>query len=161
MGPDTLKVAAFSRHLPGKATSCWMVVYRGRFSAKSQYQSRIRQLIHRLALGAGLAEVDADDLVLAVDEAIANIIQHAYGEGLPRVFHLVAARGRRELLIMLKDHGHPFNPLAMPAPIPMQRLHEGHRGGLGIYLMRNLTDRLSHSYDGTCNRLVLLRGVHP
>jgi anti-sigma regulatory factor (Ser/Thr protein kinase) len=50
-------------------------------------------------------EVDLDGMVLAVSEAVANVVAHAYGEDAPGVLELSAAASPIEVTVTVRDHG--------------------------------------------------------
>lgn len=138
-----------------------LLVFKASFPADTAQMQRVRARIHRLSRAAGLSEDDAADLALATDEAIANIIEHAYGGNTSRTFQLVVARGRGDVAVVLEDSGEPFDLRTSPPLDFHGQLAAGKRGSLGIYLIRNLVDGFTHSFDGARNRLVLVRGPRP
>ena len=46
----------------------------------TQNLAMIREFVNRVAAQAGLSEIEVGQLELAVDEACANVIEHAYGD---------------------------------------------------------------------------------
>jgi serine/threonine-protein kinase RsbW len=79
---------------------------------------------------------------MAVDEACANIIGHAYGEeglGDIEVSYRIDGNG---LTLSLRDFGRPFDPTGVPQPDLDSPLEARSAGGLGLYLMRKLMDRV-------------------
>ena len=96
----------------------------------------------RLALSqwlarAGVSECDASDLLLAVNEAAANAIEHAYDPGDGDV-QLEAERAGRFVTVRIRDTGtwRPARPVS---------------GGLGMQLMQRLVDEciITPGPDGT------------
>src|SRR5580704_8964929 len=51
------------------------------------------------------------------------------------------------------DNGHPFDPSAAPPPDLAIPLHQRDPGGLGIHLMRQMTDRVEYRRTEGHNRL--------
>jgi serine/threonine-protein kinase RsbW len=92
-------------------------------------------------------EVDSEsrhDLHLIVEEACINVISHAYPAGAPGPLSVqVEARvssGRPMIEITIEDQGRPFNPLALPEPDRTLPLEDLPIGGLGVLLIRRLSD---------------------
>ena len=117
--------------------------------------------VRRFALAEGLAGVAADALAVAVDEAISNVLRHAYDAPIEAALTIEAAADALAIEIVLIDTGRPFNPLDGPAPELRGGPADRPVGGLGIHLMRSLVDTVEYRRDGGSNRLVLrkARGV--
>lgn len=104
-------------------------------------------------------------LQLALDEAVANIVDYAYGEatGMPISITAdvsVADDGSRELTIRLIDHGFAFDPLA-EAPEVDTTLGAEERpiGGLGIFLIKQMMDKLKYERAGEENVLTMIKKI--
>lgn len=109
-----------------------------RYVAKAESLSEIRATIRNTLLQFGLDAYKIDPLVLAVNEACTNIIQHAYGPDctgdiLVEIFH-----SQEELVFRLTD----FAPAVDISNMFPRQFDELKPGGLGIYLMRQLMDQL-------------------
>jgi anti-sigma regulatory factor (Ser/Thr protein kinase) len=50
-------------------------------------------------------EVDVDGIVLAVSEAVANVVTHAYDNGADGVVELSASASPYEVAVVVRDHG--------------------------------------------------------
>jgi anti-sigma regulatory factor (Ser/Thr protein kinase) len=96
--------------------------------AQGPYLHRLRQLVRTFGLDCGASDSRVTDMVLAVNEACANVVQHAYGEG-GGPLHLRGWRQRDGLVFEVSDNG---TPVAKPVP--------GRAGGLGIPLIRLLSE---------------------
>ncbi len=98
-----------------------------------------------------VAEQIRHDLRLIVEEACVNVVSHAYPPGAPGPLTLqVQARrrdGRPVMEITIEDQGVPFDPLALPVPDQSGPLEELPIGGLGVLLMRRLSDLQHYSRD--------------
>ncbi|WP_162914821.1 ATP-binding protein [Desertibaculum subflavum] len=111
--------------------------------------------VRRFALAAGLPPESCDALALAVDEAVSNILRHAYDAPVDSAVTIDAAADGEGIEVVLADRGRPFSPLDRSPP----RLEGGAAdrpvGGLGIHLMRTLVDRIDYRREGDVNRLTL------
>ncbi len=109
--------------------------------------AEISDFVVRSARAAGLDDKGTWEVQLAVDEAATNIILHAYrdGEEGPITVHAEVKGG--EFVVCLHDHGVPFNPASVPDPDLHSPLEERKTGGLGLYLMRKLMDRVEFHFD--------------
>jgi anti-sigma regulatory factor (Ser/Thr protein kinase) len=95
-------------------------------------------------------------IMLAIEEAVTNVIRYAF-HGLPPP-HLIEVSleiGNDTCIAQIRDSGRPFDPTAAPAPdfsLPLERRPPG---GVGIHLMRSLVDRLDYRRDNGTNILRL------
>jgi serine/threonine-protein kinase RsbW len=107
---------------------------------------------------AGFGEEDRYNLELAVDEAVANVIEHAYAVGtspeVRRVEVTLKADGEG-VTVEVRDWGESFSPETVPAP----DLGQAQEHGYGLYLMRSLVDELAFHADATSgNTVTLVKG---
>jgi anti-sigma regulatory factor (Ser/Thr protein kinase) len=80
------------------------------------------------------------DLCLVVDEAVSNIVTHGYdGEGGPVDIEL--SRADDALVMIIRDRARPFDAAAVESPRLDAPLAERTFGGMGVFLIRKLTDR--------------------
>ncbi len=97
----------------------------------------IRALVREAALTRGATAEWAHDLVLAVDEACQNVVRHGYGDhGLSGDVIVEVAADGDGMCVHVTDFATPVDP----ATIRPRDLEEVRPGGLGVYLMRTLTD---------------------
>lgn len=111
---------------------------------------------------AGADSTLRHDLRLAVEEACMNVVRHAYRGGEPGDLSLEVARepwqGRPAIRVTLRDRGLPFDPLAVAVPQQAADAEHLPLGGLGVHLMRQMTDLQSYHHDAaTGNSLTLVK----
>jgi serine/threonine-protein kinase RsbW len=82
-------------------------------------------------------------LQLAVDEAATNIIVHGY-QGKPGEIEIEMKREQSTLIICLRDQAEPFDPATAPAPRLDLPPEERKLGGLGVYLIKKIVDKIIH-----------------
>jgi serine/threonine-protein kinase RsbW len=100
-------------------------------------------------------------LALALEEAVANVINHGLPGSPPP--HRVVVRldiGAESVVAEVIDNGRPFDPTEAPDPDLSLPLEERELGGLGIHLMRGLMDSLDYrrADDENVLRLQKARG---
>ncbi len=119
------------------------------FDADLGQLARIRDFVTETAAAHGVAARVLDDIRLAVDEAITNILVHGYHGG-GGIDIEVVPHGR-DLTIRLRDQAPPFDPVdAMPESLePLDKRVQP--GGFGLYLMQNAMDDISYSRVGSSN----------
>jgi serine/threonine-protein kinase RsbW len=113
------------------------------------------EAVRHFALHSGLTGLAADALVVAVDEAISNILRHAYDEVADPAVTIEALADADGVEVTLTDSGRPFDPLEWVPPPLDGGAAERPVGGLGIHLMRSLVEQLTYRREGGANCLTL------
>lgn len=120
----------------------------------------IRDFVANIGSQAGLAEDDVAKLQLAVDEACANVIEHAHGHDSDKAVTVRATFDAATLRIEVVDEGHGFDPTQVPSAPVEELVHDRRTGGLGLRVMRSLMDEVSYEIvPGERNRLRLLKRI--
>jgi anti-sigma regulatory factor (Ser/Thr protein kinase) len=122
--------------------------------------SRLHDVVQAFAAGAGLPEIRRLDLCLALEEAFVNVVRYAW-EGGQHTAHLRLAREAGAVVAVLEDDGRPFNPLDLPPFDPDTPLQERREGGMGMHMVRCLTDEQTYERCGGRNRLRLTVRCNP
>jgi len=121
----------------------------------------VRCVVASLAEDVGFSSDDCCAVTRAVDEALANIIRHAYHSRRDQPISLTCRRVRKRsnrvlrtaLEITLIDHG----SAADPAKLHGRPLDKIEPGGLGLHFIRKSMDVFSYARIGSSNRLRLVR----
>ncbi len=120
--------------------------------------AKISDFIVEQARAAGFDEHATWEVQLAVDEATTNVIQHGYGEKQGYIKLITEIHGD-EFKISIYDDGQRFDPNNVPEPDFDSPLEERRTGGLGLYLMRKLMDRVDFRFDNSQNILVMTKQI--
>jgi len=64
-----------------------------------------------------------------------------------------------ELVLTVKDDGHPFNPLESAEPDTSLPVEDRTIGGLGIHLLRKMSDRMEYARVESKNQLTLHKSL--
>ncbi|MDD5254944.1 MAG: ATP-binding protein [Candidatus Omnitrophica bacterium] len=112
--------------------------------------------VKKEAAGAGFDEKTSNQVQLAFEEAVVNVINYAYpaAEG---SIDVEASEGAEGLTIVISDTGIPFDPLSMPEPNINAPLEERRIGGLGVYMFRRIMDKVAYKREGGRNILTLIK----
>lgn len=121
------------------------------FPARTQYLSLVRETARSLAEVAGFASADADGIALATDEAVANVIEHAYADRPGGPVDLRFSLREEELRVEVVDHGATIDPRAMPRLDLGRFATERRTGGFGVHLMTRLMDSVTYRRTGRSN----------
>jgi len=91
----------------------------------------------------GFKDNDIKDIQLAAEEAVSNVIEHAFLPEEDAQFTVICERIPLGLKIIIKDKGQPFDPTAVPKYEPDNPEEAISGGGLGFYLMHQFMDDIS------------------
>ncbi len=114
----------------------------------------VMEFVRQGALEASLPSVRLDELDLVIEEIYVNVCRHAYPPNGPRmasITYWVPSPG--ELQVEVADQGVEFNPLDFDSPDTGLDLEDRPIGGLGIFLVKQLTGSLSYRREDGWNRL--------
>ncbi len=117
------------------------------FSAKAEYLAKVRRLVEHLSPGASLNREEVDDLLTAVDEAVANAIRHGSPQGERNTIRVVCGYSPGLMTVEVCDEGSGFSAPGAPVmPGPDAT------GGRGLPLMCALADRveIASTTTGAC-----------
>jgi anti-sigma regulatory factor (Ser/Thr protein kinase) len=115
--------------------------------------SVIRRELSSWLAPLALSDDETADVVLAVDEAAANAVRHAYGPGRSGVVELTLWTEPGTLCVEVVDHGN-WRPPATPTP-----RGEGGDSGRGMTLMSSMADAVLIHYDARGSRVLLRHAV--
>ena len=114
---------------------------------------RVRRRVGVWAADVGLAEATARRLVLAVDETVANAIEHGLEAGGRVVVR--AETSPHHLAVTVRYRGPRFDPTTAPALPAAESLRQRAEHGYGLHLIRSLADEVGYRWDGDTNEVRL------
>lgn len=101
----------------------------------------IRVFIGDIARKAGFDDDSISEIELAVDEACANVIKHAYRYDANQHIDIIVETNSSKLTITISDHGQGFDPEKLESS--ELRIQKHARGGLGIALIKKIMDEVT------------------
>jgi len=102
-----------------------------------------------------LSEETVYEVNLVVDEVVSNIIRHGFKDGQEHTIRFGISLDKDDVVISVEDEGLHFNPLIIPPPDISRPIQERQPGGLGIFLVKKLTDDIRYRREGDTNFLVM------
>lgn len=93
---------------------------------------------------------------LACEEVIVNVINYAYPNSQGDiVLSYEIDEDNKEIIIVISDFGMPYNPLLNEDPDINLPMEEREIGGLGVYMVRNIMDRVEYAWEAEQNVLTM------
>ena len=118
----------------------------------------IREFVTRVAAQAGLNDAEVGQLELAVDEACANVIEHAYGDDKTKQVMVRAVFDEDALRIHVIDTGKGFDPTQVQEQELKDLIAKRRTGGLGMRLIKTLMDEVHYDIEpGKKNELRMVK----
>jgi serine/threonine-protein kinase RsbW len=84
---------------------------------------------------------------LAVDEACANVVDHAYDGCEPGDMEVTCSFHDQQLVVQVRDWGEGFDPSGVAKPDIEAPLEERDLGGLGLFLVDKVMDHVKFTFD--------------
>lgn len=118
---------------------------------------RLNTFIEEVCESNGFDMSTTMQLNLAIEEAVVNVMNYAYPEGTKGDITIEALSDGKELTVRITDTGKPFDPTAKPEVDITLSAEDRAIGGLGIHLIRQITDRINYERTGGHNILTLIK----
>ena len=129
-----------------------------RIPAKPERLGLVRAVVKRAAKASGCGDELGEQLVIAINEACMNVIQHAYGNN-----------GTGDIVLEIFNNGSQirFRLVDFAAPVDLDKvksrdLEDIRPGGLGVHFISEIMDEVSmgHLEDGTGNFLEMKKIIN-
>lgn len=125
--------------------------------SSTRYLEKVRSFVSGHALAADLPLDTVEQFKIAVDEACANVIEHAYrGEDHHEVDIAVIIETDR-FIVRIRDKGVSFDQSQYKEPNLLELTKRGAAGGLGVHIIRRLMDRVEYKTRGRVNEISLTK----
>jgi len=125
--------------------------------ARLENLKAVRSYIDRVGAELGVNEQALGDLRLVVDEAVTNVVHYGY-EDLEGIVEVHMQRDGDSVVIRIRDQAKTFNPSHIENPRLDTALKDRDLGGMGIYLIKKMTDEAEFlSLPGGGNEIRLVK----
>lgn len=114
-------------------------------------------VLARIGRKANLSERAIYQCRLALDEACANIIRHAYDNDPRGEIEAYIQAHDGMCTIHLTDFGKPYDPARVDLPQDSLSIDDTRPGGLGLHLMHTVMDEVHYTPGPYGNRLVMVK----
>lgn len=113
----------------------------------------VRGTVERLCAVFGWNESEARAITLALDEAITNVIRHAYHNRPDQMIAVCCEEKDGVLEFVVSDTGDAPDP----AKICARARESQAAGGMGTHIIRDVMDTVDYRRSGTTNQLVMTK----
>jgi serine/threonine-protein kinase RsbW len=127
--------------------------------SRTDYLNLVTGLAKRASLAVGLDETAASKVSIAVDEAVTNIILHAYKGDPDRQVEIELMFHPCSLEVHLWHSGHGLRQDQVSLPDPKEYVRRPRKGGLGLLLMSRFMDEVHFFENGDRNECCMVKRV--
>ena len=112
------------------------------------YLPAIQAYITEIGKKIGFEQGELTEINLGIEEAVTNVIEHAFEPRERAMFHILCQPIPIGLKIIIKERGIPLDPSRIPEYHPDQLSLDSAPQGLGTFLIRETMDEYSFRYLG-------------
>ena len=127
--------------------------------SRTEFLGKVRQAVASCVSDSTFSEAEANRIVIAVDEALTNVIEHAYASDLEGECEIRIAieTDPDKFCVEIHVRGGVFDPTKVELPDVREHVRKGRRSGLGIFLMRRIMDEVEYKTVGGVNFLRMIK----
>ena len=129
-----------------------------RIPADMRELERVRSDVAQAIRIGGFPEAYTNRILIAVDEAVTNIIEHGYDDPSQGEIEVICEVEPNTFTISIFDQGESFDPRTSSVIDIQRHVEAGRTGGLGIFLIRKIMDVVDYHHEsGQHNRLTMVK----
>ncbi len=121
--------------------------------------ANIQEALEANAERLGVSTAMLMSLNLVVEEAFTNIVNYAYADQEQHTIAICINRNDQQLVITLTDDGQPYDPTQNADPDIELPAEKRQVGGLGIFLIRKIMDKVEYERKDNKNYLILTKNM--
>ena len=121
---------------------------------------RVNQFVEEIGEELGLGMELQMNLNLVMEEMVSNVIFYAYPENKTADIELVAESDGKELTFILSDQGKEFDPTQKEDADPNVNPIEREIGGMGIYIVKNIMNKVTYQRLEGKNLLTMKKEIN-
>ena len=141
---------------PAPASRDW-VKDRLVINSELKHQKLARYFILRILRKVNVAPSDENKIVLATDEALSNIVEHAYEFNKSGYIDINVEVNPSQFQIRIMNGGRDFDMGKVKIKDIVEHIKQGKKRGLWIFLMRRIMDEVKYSFKNGQNQLILIK----
>lgn len=126
-------------------------------NASPENHDKFLQFINEYFSGDESAKKKISQFSVCFSEIFSNVALHAkcLDENQEKQVSLKLYSGLKNITMIFEDNCAPFNPLQQERPVAQGKPDERQAGGLGIFIVRKLMDKVEYKYSGGKNIITI------
>ena len=127
--------------------------------SQTRYLNLVTGMAKRASMVAGLDDATSAKVSIAVDEAVTNVIVHAYGNEADHLVDIELRFLHHALEVHIHHTGRPIRENEVVLPDPREYVKHPRKGGLGLLLMSRFMDEIRYSENGGGSECCMIKRV--
>ena len=123
-----------------------MELQRLKISSKSENMVLVEKMINEICHSCKVQEENYGNILVALTEAVTNAILHGNKGNPEKKVDIICDSNGNNLTFTVKDEGEGYNPANIPDPTAPENIEKP--SGRGVFLMKNLADKVEFSDNG-------------
>ncbi|PKQ69833.1 ATP-binding protein [Raineya orbicola] len=120
--------------------------------AEKKNLKKVRTFLENIFAQMQVPEVERNQLILVVDEILANLIIHSAKSDMQKDIDISLSENAGEVTFEIYDYNSPYFDLTQHEDANLQDLKKQKRkGGMGLTLVKNIMDEVEVSYEDNTN----------
>ncbi len=129
-------------------------------TSDTKYLMMVRDFVGHMVRRSRLSDGEENKIILAVDEAVSNSIEHGYGNNPTGRIEIGVESDETRFQIVIRDYCKAFDPDTVPNPEMRDHVAAGKKRGRGILLMRQIMNEVRYEDQGGIrNELTLVKYI--
>ncbi|MCK4908897.1 MAG: ATP-binding protein [Planctomycetes bacterium] len=128
-------------------------------TSEMKFLDLVRNVMQKSIRKSKLSDNHENKMVLAVDEAVSNVIEHAYELQKNKFIDIQISSDDQRFQVTIEHKGKSFDPKSMTNPNIRENIRQGKKRGLGIFLIRQTMDEVKYSFKNGQNKLILIKYI--
>lgn len=120
---------------------------------------RLAEEVERFCESEGIAQSDALQLNLVLEELFTNIVSYGYDDAAAHEITITLESEADGIRAQVMDDAKAFNPLEVDAADTTSSVEERGIGGLGVHFLRSMTRDQNYQRKDGCNHLTFVKPV--
>lgn len=128
--------------------------------SQTRYLNLVTGLAKRASIVAGMDDATASKVSIAVDEAVTNVILHAYHSASDRSVEIELRFAAKALEVRIWHKGDGLRENEIVLPDPGEYVRHPRKGGLGLLLMSRFMDEVHFKESPERSECCLIKRIH-
>ena len=128
--------------------------------AETRHLKMVHDFMRKMSEASQLSPSDTNKVILATDEAVTNIIEHAYEYQQTDPIDIEVKVNSQRFKVTITDSGNAFDSHSIREPDILEHLKKSRKKGLGILLMRQAMDEVYYFFrEGKSNEISMIKHI--